>query len=304
MAWADRKLGPDSGGGGFSRITPVVKWLLILNIGIYVLDLFLKGNDPDGLLRSFGAFTVHSGISEGRVWEFFTFQFLHGSVGHILMNSIGLFIFGPWMERWWGQGKFLGFYLLSGAGGALFYALLIYVGILPDEVIGAVDSAGNMIMVPATMIPLIGASAGIYGILVGVAVIAPSVVVTLLFPPISLTIRQLALAALGISITFILFGIGGNEGGEAGHLGGALAGFLLIRGWMWWQKSGRSPAGITRGPRTDIEAKIKPRTMVDLSGQTEIDEILDKISKDGFQSITDEERDLLVRASEKHKTQK
>ncbi|MBG7608872.1 MAG: rhomboid family intramembrane serine protease [Verrucomicrobia bacterium] len=300
MAWADRSMGPDSGRGNFTRITPVVKWLLIFNIGIYVLDLILKGDDLDGPLRTFGAFTVRSGMSEGRIWEFFTFQFLHGSVGHILMNSVGLFIFGPWLERWWGAEKFLGFYLLSGAGGALFYALLISVGILPDEVIGAVDNTGNMLMVSATVVPLIGASAGIYGILAGVAVIAPSLVVTLLFPPISLTMRQLALAAMGISILFILFGIGGNEGGEAGHLGGALAGFLLIRSWIWWQKSERSPMSGSkrRGPRTDIEAKIRPRTMVDLSGESEIDAILDKISKDGFQSITQEERDILLRASE------
>ena len=293
-------MGPDSGGGNFSRITPVVKWLLILNIGIYVLDLLLKGNSPDGPLRTFGEFTIRSGISEGRIWELFTFQFLHGSVGHILMNSVGLFVFGPWMERWWGAGKFLVFYLLSGAGGALFYALLIFVGILPKEVIGGIDEAGRAVMVSATIVPLIGASAGIYGILVGVAVIAPALVVKLLFPPISLTMRQLALAALAISIAIILFGIGSNEGGEAGHLGGALAGFLLIRGWMYWKNSKHASGTNHRGPRTDIEAKIRPRTMVDLHGQSQIDTILDKISKDGFQSITQEERDLLLRASENH----
>lgn len=291
---------PDSGGRNFAPVTPVVKWLLMLNIVLYFAEIFLKGDAVHGPLREFGAFTVRSGMSEGRIWEFFTFQFLHGSVGHILMNSIGLFVFGPWMEKWWGPVKFLCFYLLSGVGGALFYALLISVGILPDEVIGGIDKAGTIVMVPATEVPLIGASAGIYGILVGVAVIAPSLVVSLLFPPVSLTMRQLALAALGISIAMILFGIGGNEGGEAGHLGGALAGFLLIRGWMFWENSNQSglPGGKHRGPRTDIAAKIRPRTRVDLGGQSEIDAILDKISKDGFQSISQEERDVLQRAAE------
>ncbi len=297
MAWADRRRQPDSGKGNFARITPVVKWLLIVNIGLFVIELFLKGDADEWPLRRHGAFTIQSAMFEGRIWEFFTFQFLHGSVGHVLMNSIGLYIFGPWMERWWGAAKFLTFYLLSGVGGALFYALLIFLGILPDEVIVGVDQVGRMLMLPAVEMPLIGASAGIYGILVGVAVTAPSLVVTLLFPPISLTMRQLALAAMAISIAIIIFGIGSNEGGEAGHLGGALAGFLLIRGWMYWKNSGQAPGTNHRRPRTDIEAKIRPRTMVDLHGQSEIDAILDKISKDGFQSITQEERDLLLRAS-------
>lgn len=281
-------MGPDTGGGGFARITPVVKSLLIINIAIFFLDLFLKGDAPDGPLRYHGTFAIQSAMLEGKVWEFVTFQFLHAHLAHLLMNGIGLFFFGPWMERWWGAGKFLVFYLLSGVGGALFFALLVFVGFLPMD---------------SYQTGLIGASAGIYGILVGVAVTAPTLVVTLLFPPVSLTMRQLALAALGISVVIILFGIGGNEGGEAGHLGGAFSGFLLIRGWMLWKNSGIANArgGKHSGPRTDIEAKIRPRTRVDLSGQSEIDAILDKISKDGFQSITPEERGVLDRAADKER---
>ncbi len=285
MAWVDRNREPDSGGKNFASITPVVKWLLIVNAAIYIIDLYLKGDAFDGPLRLGGMFTIQSAFFEGRIWEFITFQFLHAHLGHLLLNSIGLFVFGPWMERWWGAVKFLCFYLLSGVGGALFFSLLVSVKFFPGG-----NSQG-----------IIGASAGIYGMLVGVAVIAPSLVVTLLFPPISLTMRQLALAALAISVAIILFGIGSNEGGEAGHLGGAIAGFLLIRGWMLWGNSERASKKVTRGPRIDIAPKIKPRTLVDLSGQSEIDAILDKISKDGFQSISDEERELLQRAAEHQK---
>lgn len=285
MAWVDRRMESDSGGKNFARITPVVKWLLIVNAGVYILDLLLKGDGINGPVRVWGTFTIQSAISEGRLWEFFTFQFLHAHVGHLLMNSIGLYVFGPWMENWWGSAKFLGFYLLSGVGGALFYSLLVSLNFIPG----------------GTFQGIIGASAGIYGILAGVAVVSPALVVTLLFPPISLTMRQLALAALGISVAIIVFGIGGNEGGEAGHLGGAIAGFLLIRGWMLLGSSGDSSERKPRGPRTDIEPKIKPRTRVNLSGQSEIDAILDKISKNGFQSISAEERELLQRAAEHQK---
>lgn len=260
------------------QLTPVVKWLLILNLGIYFADLLFF----DFAIREFGAFSIASAMYGGRIWEFVTFQFIHGSVGHVLFNSIGLFFFGPWMERWWGAKRFLGFYLASGVGGAAFFVLLAYTGILPRV---SEDSL------------LVGASAGIYGILVGVAMIAPSMRVSLLFPPVTLTMRQLALILMAFAVGSIVFQFGGNEGGEAGHLGGAIVGFLLMRHAM---AGGSSKPGFRRRKaRPNIEPKIRPRTAVDLRGQDEIDEILDKISRDGFQSLTDEEKDLLHRAANK-----
>ena len=139
-------------GGFFSQVTPVVKWLLLVNLGIYFLDLSLM-NHP---LRNFGAFTIQSAVFEFRVWEFVTFQFLHGSLGHVFFNCMGIFFFGPFLERWWGAEKFLIYYLLCGVAGAVFFTLLVFVGLLGDRF----------------QTPLVGASAGIYGILTGVAVIA------------------------------------------------------------------------------------------------------------------------------------
>lgn len=270
------------GGGMFAQLTPVVKWLLISNLGIFFADIiFFKG-----AIGKFGAFAVQSAVFEGRIWEFVTFQFLHGSLGHVFMNSIALFFFGPWMERWWGARQFIYFYLICGIGGALFFSLLVFTNILPSDDFHT---------------PLVGASAGIYGILVGVAVIAPSLQVSLLFPPITLTMRQLALALMAISVGSIVLKFGGNEGGEAGHLGGALVGFLLMKstglktGFRPPWVGGASPS--RSGPRRDIKPKIRPRTNVDFGHQSEIDLILDKISKEGFQSLTDQERDLLQQAA-------
>ncbi|RYD25073.1 MAG: rhomboid family intramembrane serine protease, partial [Verrucomicrobiaceae bacterium] len=194
MGIADRDYQRDDGrrnGGFLSQLTPVVKWLIFLNVGIYFVDLFLRGDAMNGPLRSHGAFTVETALREGEVWRFITFQFLHAHVLHVMFNCIGIFFFGPWLERWWGSLKFTIFYLLCGAAGAAFFTLLMALGLLPG------DGAGT---------PLVGASAGIYGILIGVAFIAPDIRVALLFPPIELSMRQLALALLSFSAAIILLG--------------------------------------------------------------------------------------------------
>ncbi|MDP4897545.1 MAG: rhomboid family intramembrane serine protease [Akkermansiaceae bacterium] len=274
-----------------AQLTPVVKWLLITNLAIFFGDMLFF----DEKIAEFGAFTTTSALAEKKWWQFITFQFIHAHMAHVLFNSIGLYFFGPWMERWWGAGKFIVFYLLCGAAGAFFYVVLVGAGILPQSILVPLEG-GGLERVPMTKVPLVGASAGIYGILIGVAVIAPALRVSLLFPPVTLTMRRLALILMAISVLIIVFKIGGNEGGEAGHLGGAIMGFFLMQVWIWFSSKGGS-FGKMRGPRKDIEPKIRPRTMVDLRSESEIDRLLDKISKDGFQSLTEEERDLLHQAA-------
>jgi membrane associated rhomboid family serine protease len=267
------------GGGFFSQVTPVVKRLLIANLGIYFLDLFLMGNP----LRNFGAFTIESAVFGFRVWEFVTFQFLHGSLGHVFFNCMGIFFFGPFLERWWGAPKFLIYYLLCGVAGAAFFTLLVFVGLLGDSL----------------QTPLVGASAGIYGILIGVAVIAPNLRVALLFPPIELSMRQLAIVLMVISGGAILLKMGGNEGGEAGHLGGAILGYFLMRfpQLLGWGNDIIRPA--RSGPQP--LPKLRPRTTLEMEQDSAVDLILDKISREGFQSLTAEEREFLQKASSSKK---
>ena len=271
-------------GGGFTtQLTPVVKWLLIANAAVYLLDIFLGDKFGYKPLRHFGAFAIQSAIFEGGIWEFFTFQFLHGSVGHLVFNSIALFFFGPWMERWWGSRKFLIFYLLCGVAGAVFFTLLTFLNLLP----GGMQSS------------MVGASAGIYGILIGVAVVAPNLRVMLLFPPIELSMRQLAIGLLVIASGSILLRIGGNEGGEAGHLGGAILGYFLVRHphLLGWNPFAGRPE--PRGTRPSAEPKLRPRSTLHRREDSEVDLILDKVSREGFQSLTQEERDILQRAAQR-----
>ncbi len=270
--------------GFFAQLTPVVKWLLILNVGIYFLDMVMANREGVRPLRQFGAFAIQSAVFEGRIWEFVTFQFLHAdNFGHVFLNCMGLFFFGPWMERWWGSGKFLAFYLLCGIAGAVFFTVLLYSGLLPHDHIYT---------------PLVGASAGIYGILIGVAVIAPNLRVRLLLPPIELSMRQLAIGLMGISVGSILLKLGGNEGGEAGHLGGAILGFFLVRypwilGFGGYREISRPTASASKPL-----PKLRPRSELEKIQDTAVDKILDKISREGFQSLTQEEREFLQKASQ------
>ena len=255
-------------------LAPVTKWLLIANIAVFLVDLFI-GNR----IFYFGALTVNSAVYEGRVWEFLTFQFLHDPTGimHILFNSIGLYFFGPFVERWWGSWqKFLFFYLLCGIAGGLGFVAVIQLGIVNGDV----------------FTPLVGASAGIYGLLIGTAVIAPDARVQLLFPPVNLAMRTFAIGLMCFAV--VMIGINyWNAGGEAGHLGGAVAGFLLMKfpGFLMRGKRRRkmeviSPKGYRRGG----ESKMRPRSKWAGGDDTEVNRILEKVSREGLGSLSDEER--------------
>jgi membrane associated rhomboid family serine protease len=269
MSFTQRRVA--QGGGMLAQLPPVVKAILILNVGIYFSDILFF----EGAITNFGEFSIGSAISEKKIWEFITFQFMHGSLAHIFFNSMVFFFFGPFVERWLGSLKFIVFYLTCGVGGAAFFVLLTNLGVLPEQ---SMDT------------PLVGASAGIYGSIIAVAVLAPNMLVTLIFPPVTLSIRQLALLVIVVAVGTIIFEVGKNQGGEAGHLGGVIVGYILIRMAPLF---GVDTKNAPKRPRRYFEPKIRPRTIVDLNAQSELDTILDKISREGFQSLTDEERDLL-----------
>jgi len=104
----------------FGRLTPIVKNLLIINIGIYLIQSFLNFNFVEiGGLRYIFA-------EDFRPYQFFTHLFIHGGLGHLFGNMFALFIFGPLLERFWGGQRFIVFYLVTGLGAALLYSAINY----------------------------------------------------------------------------------------------------------------------------------------------------------------------------------
>ncbi len=264
---------------------PVVKWLLILNIGVFFIDILY-----DGGLGNWGAYSVDTGIRHGQIWRLITFQFLHGNFGHLLFNMIALYFFGAFVEQHWRSRGFLVFYLLCGMAGAAAYSGLHLAGLYRDP-------------------GIVGASAGIFGILAVAALIAPNMQVRLLLPPVTLTMKQLALVLLAIGALVVIVG-GRNAGGEAGHLGGALAGFLLFKIPVLRAMLERLSQGGTRPKSRKLiqvrdlrkrryEKKLRPKSRVSREDASEVDRILDKINQHGLQSLTEEERELLTRAGRK-----
>ncbi|MEM1072197.1 MAG: rhomboid family intramembrane serine protease [Planctomycetota bacterium] len=241
-------------------------------------------------LNGYGHFSLLHGFLRLEVWRLVTFQFLHADLTHWFFNMFGLFIFGRMVEDYLGRSRYLSFYLICGMAGGLLYMLFAGLASLGVPLPGtlAFTGAGT---------PLIGASAGVFGVVVACARIAPDMRVMLLFPPIPLKMAWIAYAYVGISAFNLLLG-GANAGGDAAHLGGAIAGFYfirrqhLLRGFLDFQLlGGRKKQGGSARP--------KPRMPNRTSGkdQKEIDRILAKVSAEGLHSLSSREKKTLERAS-------
>jgi membrane associated rhomboid family serine protease len=236
----------------------------------------------------------------GEFWRFISFQFLHADFWHLLVNMFGLWIFGPLVERHLGGKRFLAFYLLCGIFGACMYLLLNAGG----AALGMFGLSAPFLLFNDPQVPLIGASAGVFGVLLAGAFLAPNLMV-LLFFIIPIRLVTLAYGLVVVALFTLIFNnqeYGSNAGGEAAHLGGAIAGFYFIRRQQhlhgFFDFLGRvDPTSRTarerragRGSRAQQAANAK--------ADAEIDRILAKIHEHGLQSLSAKEKRIL-RASSK-----
>lgn len=279
-------------------------WLIVACVAVFVVDPFLRGAflrlmglDVARPLAELGYFSTSTalfgrtdqGSSIPQVWRFITFQFLHANFDHLLFNMIGLFFFGPVVEQYLGGKRYLAFYLLCGICGALMYMLLNLAGLVAMKL--HVNSLPMALLYDPRM-PLVGASAGILGVMMAAAFLSPDSIVYA-FYVVPMKLRTFAWVMVGIAV-FTVFSHGRNAGGEAAHLGGAIAGAFLIRrphllhalfDWVGMF----DPTSRTRRMRA-----AQRRGAVS-SG--EVDRILEKIRLRGLQSLSETERRILRDAS-------
>ncbi len=233
-----------------SRLS-VTNSLIIINAVVFVLGMVftqpaLLGLPVPGVgvEESFamviGSYSWFTCFMQGELWRLITYQFVHANLGHIVFNMWALFFFGPAVERAMGGRRYLLFYLACGVAGALFSSLLAKAGIyssLADtpEIVAELNWLAQAVgyeglVQPWQMVPLVGASAAIYGVMVAVAFMYPHVQISLLFPPVTMKLRTFAIVIIALASFVILFNLD-NAGGEAGHLGGIIMGAIIMLVW-------------------------------------------------------------------------
>jgi len=284
------------------RMTRAVQWLLALNIGVYFLQLTLFG--PDAV---YSALALDPARFPASWWTVVTYMFVHAWLAHLAFNMFTLWMFGPRLEHEWGTRTFVWFYLFCGVGGAI------------THLVFAQHSA------------VIGASGAISGVLVAYALRWPDEEVYL-FGVIPMRSRWLILAMLAMNLIFALSP--NSRIDWTAHVGGMAFGWIFlklysvgginrVRGWVSAvpDESEDMPRAVPRGrpPMRDHAAGVDevvarsnaiilreskplqhvPRQESPKEYAARVNRVLDKISQQGIESLTRDERRLLEEMSRK-----
>ena len=206
----------------FGNLPPVTRGLILANVAVYLLQQMV--GDPMVIylgLWPLGTASVYGGMPGFQPWQVITYGFLHGSVMHIFVNMFALYMFGGQLERLFGPRRFLNLYLASIITAGL--SQLAYASFMG-----------------ADPYPTIGASGGVFGVLLAFAMYFPRQTIVLLIPPIPMP-AWLFVTLYGALELFL--GVTGTEINVAhfAHLGGMLGAWLLIQYWR-----GRPPFGRRR----------------------------------------------------------
>ena len=272
--------GPEPGRPAFKLRMPqsVVGVLILVNVVAFLLQTILSSTSTGDFLSQYLALDCSRLLSATfffHLYQFITYQFLHGDLFHILINMIVLWFFGRELEPRLGSGRFLFVYLAGGVVGGLVF--LIW---------SAFEGTRN---------PVVGASGAIYGIVVFYAMLWPHRRISVfLFPfMVPLKVMHMAMIFVGISLFYGLFSQGSGVAHFC-HLGGALFGFLYYR----YERRLRGMIDQAREwkKKRDLESEI--------DRQEEVDRLLAKIHDEGISSLTPKERAFLNETSRKLRDRK
>ena len=314
------------------NIPVVTKNLLIINILVFIATYVLRGlnidlNDILGL-HFFLA-------SDFRIWQFFTYMFMHGGFTHILMNMFMLWMFGMVVENVWGPKKFLFYYIVCGVGAGLCQELAQYATYLVEG-LANFDSVrvGTTVLpmdVYLNMMNTVGASGAIYGVLLAFGMLFPEERMFIIPIPVPIKAKWIIMGSIVVEL-FSAIGTSNDGVAHLAHLGGMLFGFILIRYWKkhpysgygdfgmnrghqffdrmkntWEQRGGRDTGNATNGnsgswSNTSQSNNANNRSDWDYNAQKkqqqeEVDRILDKIRKSGYDSLTKDEKQKLFDSS-------
>ena len=316
----------------FRNIPTITKNLLLINIVVFLVALVFKQQfdlERWGSLHFFMA-------SDFNVWQLITYQFLHGSFAHLFFNMFALWMFGCVIERVWGPKKFLIYYLICGIGAGLCQELVQYIECSSQGLLAMSDTDLTPFTVETNMgrmqIPVglyinnwlntIGASGAVYGILLAFGMTFPNERIFVFPLPVPIKAKWF-ICIYAVLELILAYSSSGDGVAHVAHLGGMLFGLLLI---LYWRKHPGSTFNIGNGRQffenmkrnfesrqrqkseqrtTDTrQAGFGPTREDDMeynakkkARQAEIDAILDKIRKSGYDSLTKDEKQRLFEAS-------
>ena len=264
-----------------SRRWPPVRpaaWMALVgaNVGFFIaqtmLNAAVRGPGP-GMAEDWLGLSA-AGIASGRVWQFFSYSFLHGGVWHLLANMLMLCFAGREVEAILGPRHFLAIYFGGGLLGGL----------------------SQWVFTPLD-VPLLGASACVLAVLIAFTTILPELEMTLLLfyvVPVRMRAKHLAMATVGLSVLFLVTHKFSMIGHWA-HLGGCLFGWLYVKQLGYGNPLRIQKYLFEKRQQAERIERMSPQQFI----SEEIDPILDKIARDGIQSLTRSERRTLEKGREK-----
>jgi membrane associated rhomboid family serine protease len=274
--------------------------LIYINIAVFVLITIVAGigfllNDPEVSVKALNLFSVPASLSTLllRPWALITYMFTHKDIWHILFNMLWLYSFGRIFLEYLDQRKLVAVYLLGGISGAIVYILSFnvfpaFTGVVADSV-------------------AIGASASVMAVVIAIATYVPDYTVQLFL----LGRIKIKYLALGIFVLTSIMDFSVNSGGKLAHIGGALFGYLYILNLRRGRDIGKGFNSIIDffatifKPRKKLKVTHKKvanefeYNRIKVEHQKRINQILDKISKGGYDSLTKEEKEALFNESQK-----
>lgn len=254
------------------EITPIVRNLIIINSVIFLLQLLLTFLFNQPILE--GIFALNPAkVSDFWIWQLVTYSFLHADFFHILFNMLSLWMFGSDLENNWGSDIFLKAYLFAATmGGVLTYLVSFW------------WSQGIVL----------GASGGVIGLLVAFGLIWPN------RETLFMGIFPVKAKFLVIIIMLMLAFSGGGRIAHLAHIGGAVGGFLFVRYFDFFRNLWNWNFSISRTIQRRKMRKYQEEMDMRVNAKTRVDELLDKISKEGMNSLTRKEKKFLNEASSKY----
>lgn len=274
----------------FNKNNNAIRKIILVNVAVFLfiaivnVIMFFAGTPHTILDTSLRYFELPAsfGTLLTQPWSILTYMFLHDGFLHILFNMLWLFWIGNLLHEYIGNRKVYEAYFGGGIFGGLVF-LISY----------------NIFPVFSNSIPFayaLGASAGVLSVVAATATLLPNYPIQLLLFG-SVRLKYIALIVLTIDIINIPQG---NPGGHIAHIGGAVFGFLYIK--YLYQDKYLLPAWLRNLFRKKSSVKVHYRSTYmkdsdDKPSQEEVDLILDKISKSGFDSLSKKEKDILIKAS-------